>query len=61
MQIRNLYMNTVPKRLDHRFQHLCGTINRFLKGKTRPETQLKFYKVMAVPTLLYGSEIWTRG
>ena len=26
---------------------------------TRPVTQLKFYKVMEVSTLLYGSEIWT--
>jgi hypothetical protein len=26
--------------------------------KTRKETDLKFYKIMAVPVLLYGSETW---
>jgi hypothetical protein len=26
---------------------------------TDPETQIKFYKATAVPTLAYGSEIWT--
>ena len=25
----------------------------------RKETKFKFYKVMAVPVLLYGSENWT--
>ena len=54
------YDHDVQKKL-HKFQHLCGTMIRTLKGKTRPETQLKFYKVMAVPSLLYGSEIWTLG
>lgn len=29
---------------------------RSLKNKTRTFTQLKFAKVMATPTLLYGSE-----
>ena len=42
----------------NRFQHICGTINRTLKNKTRRETKLKFYKTMAVPVLLYGSESW---
>lgn len=41
------------------FQQLCGTINRNLKNKARKETQIKFYKVMAVPSLLFGSETWT--
>jgi hypothetical protein len=26
--------------------------------KTRTDTQMKFYKVVARPTLLYGSETW---
>ena len=38
------------------FQRICGTIRRTLKNKTRKETQIKFYEVMAVPTVLYGSE-----
>ena len=37
----------------NKFQRMCGTISRTLKGKT---TQIKFYKVMAVPVLMYGSE-----
>jgi hypothetical protein len=42
-----------------KFQNICGTIGRTLKGKTRKDTQIKLYQVMAVPTLLYGSECWT--
>lgn len=42
----------------NRFQTLCGTIKRALKNKTTTKTQLKFYKLMATPTLLYGSETW---
>jgi hypothetical protein len=30
-----------------------------LYNKTRKGTQVKLYKIMAVPTLLYGSEAWT--
>ena len=41
------------------YQHICGTIRRTIKGKTRRETQMKFYKVMALPTVLYGAESWT--
>jgi hypothetical protein len=41
-----------------KFQNICGTIRSSLRGKTRKATQLKFYKVMATPTLLYGSETW---
>jgi len=37
------------------FQRICRTIRRHLK-KTRSDTQIKFYKVVARPTLLYGSE-----
>ena len=40
-----------------RFQRICGTIRKHLK-KTRTDTQMKFYKVVAKPTLLYGSETW---
>ena len=41
----------------NRFQGICGTVRKHLK-KTRTDTQMKFYKVVARPTLLYGSEIW---
>lgn len=41
-----------------KFQGICGTINRTLRNKVRKETQLKFYKVLAVPVILYGSESW---
>jgi hypothetical protein len=43
----------------HKFQNICGTIRRNLKTKTRKFTQLKCYKTMAVPVLMYGSEAWT--
>jgi hypothetical protein len=38
--------------------HICGMIRRVLNKKTRKETQITFYKVMAVPTLTYSSETW---
>ena len=38
---------------------MCGTISRTLKGKTQLSTQSKFYKVMAVPVLMGGSENWS--
>ena len=57
-KIQSNEIDDIQKKL-HKFQHLCGTIIRTLKERTRPETQLKFYKLMAVPTLLYDSEIWT--
>ncbi|KAJ4450851.1 hypothetical protein ANN_02282 [Periplaneta americana] len=41
------------------FNQICGSIKRTLLNKTRKETILKFYKVLAVPSLLYGSECWT--
>jgi hypothetical protein len=37
---------------------MCGTIKRTVKNKTRTETQIRFYKVMAVSAGLYGSENW---
>lgn len=41
-----------------RFQMICGTIHNTLKNKTRPDTRMKFYNTMAIPTLLYGCESW---
>ena len=38
---------------------MCGTISRTLKGKTQFSTQIKFYRVIAVPILMYGSENWS--
>ena len=35
---------------------MCGAISRTLEGKTQLSTQIKFYKMMAVPVLKYGSE-----
>lgn len=34
-----------------------GTIGRAIKGKTRKDTQLNLYKVMAVPVFFHGSEV----
>jgi len=39
------------------FQRICVTVRKYLK-KTRTDTQMKFYKVVARPTLHYGSETW---
>ena len=47
------------KQDSNKFQRMCGTISRTLKGKTQLSTQIKFYKVMTVPVLMYGSEIWS--
>ena len=41
----------------NRFQRICGTIGKHLK-KTRTDTQVTFYKVVARPTLICGSEAW---
>ncbi|KAJ4434804.1 hypothetical protein ANN_23375 [Periplaneta americana] len=41
-----------------KFQMICGTIHKTLRQKTRKDTRLKFYKTIAVPVLLYGSESW---
>jgi hypothetical protein len=43
----------------NKFSSLCGTLRRTLKTKTRKATQIKFYKLMALPVLLYGSGTWT--
>ncbi|KAJ4436535.1 hypothetical protein ANN_16566 [Periplaneta americana] len=42
-----------------KFNKMNGTIRRTLKRKVRKETIMKFYKVIAIPTCLYGSETWT--
>jgi hypothetical protein len=42
-----------------KFQRICGVIRRTLRQKTLQSTQLKFYKVVAVPMLTYASEKWT--
>ena len=36
---------------------MCGTVRKYLQ-KTRIDTQMKFCKFVARPTLLYGSETW---
>ena len=41
----------------NRFQGICRTIRKHLK-KTRTDTQMKVYKVVAIPSLLYGNETW---
>lgn len=42
----------------NKFQSICGTINRTLQNKTTKETKMKFYKIMATPVLMFGSESW---
>jgi hypothetical protein len=37
---------------------MCSAIRRRLNKKTRKDTQMTFYKIMAVPTFTHGSEIW---
>ena len=49
--------NDVVNKL-HKFNLMCGTIRRTLKSASK-RTRLKFYKVMVLPTLLYGAENWT--
>ena len=50
-------MNQTLTKKINRFQRTFGTIIKHLK-KTLTDTQTKFYKVVARPTLLYFSEIW---
>lgn len=42
----------------NKFNNFCGTIRRTLGKKVRKETLMKYYKVMAIPSLLYGCESW---
>jgi len=41
----------------NRFQGICGTVRKHLQ-KTRTDSQMKLYKVVARQSLLYGSETW---
>jgi hypothetical protein len=41
----------------NRFKRKCCTISKTLNNKRRRDTQTKFYKVMEVSVLTYGSEI----
>jgi hypothetical protein len=41
------------------FETCNGTIKHNLVNRSQQDTILKFYKVLAVPVLLYGSECWT--
>ena len=50
-------MNQILTKKINRFQRICGTVRKYLK-KTRIDTQMKFYEVVARPALLYGSETW---
>jgi hypothetical protein len=38
---------------------MCGKIKIILGGKTRKGKQLKLYKPVALPCLMYRSETWT--
>jgi hypothetical protein len=42
-----------------RFNYLRGTIKCTLLNTSQQEAILKFYRVLAAPTFLYGSECWT--
>ena len=52
--VRKKVINKVNK-----FQRMCGIISRTLKQKIQLTTQIKFYKLMVVPVLMYGSENWS--
>ena len=45
------------KKINKQIPKNSGTIRKRLK-KILTDTQMKFYKVVARPTLLYGSETW---
>jgi hypothetical protein len=49
--------NNVDNKLA-KFRNVCGTIQKYLKHKTRKDTHLKYYKTITVPILIYGSEAW---
>jgi len=50
-------VNQILTKKINRLQGICGTVRKHLK-KTRTDPQMKFYKVVARPSLLYGSETW---
>jgi hypothetical protein len=41
-----------------KFRNVCGTVHKYVELKTRKDTRLKFYKTIAVPILIHGSEAW---
>jgi hypothetical protein len=53
-----IFYRDIDNKLD-KFQKLIGTIKRTLHQKVRPETVIKCYKTLALPTLLYRSGAWT--
>ena len=55
--VLSLYSETNFAKKINRFQRICGAIRKHLK-KTRTDGQMKCYKVVARPSLLYGSETW---
>ncbi|PSN54630.1 hypothetical protein C0J52_10839 [Blattella germanica] len=57
--MQNNAFNCLGCNLSSKNSQIIGTIKSTLFKKVRSETILKFYKVMAIPILLYGSEIWT--
>ena len=60
IEITKLSLDGEPdfdKKKINKFKRICGTIREHLK-KTRTDTQMKFCKVVARPSLLYGSETW---
>jgi hypothetical protein len=40
-----------------RYENICGIINRTLGNKIRRDTRLKLCKKIAIPILMYDSEI----
>jgi hypothetical protein len=53
--IREIDINVKPET----FQQICATVRRTLAGNVRKETLLRVYKIMAIPTVLFGSECST--
>jgi hypothetical protein len=52
------YDKDLNKKKINKCQSICGVISRTLKRKIREETNFKFYKVMAIPVLLYVAKPW---
>jgi len=50
-------VNQILTKKINEFQRICDTIRKHL-NKTHTDTQMKFFKVVARPSLLYGSETW---
>lgn len=41
-----------------KFNIICGTFKRTFKSRVRKDTEKWNFKIIAIPTLLYGSETW---